>query len=136
MAAAGAALLAGYGVFAHRTGRLMPDTAERAILFGMPMAFLVFFLMIRERRLRIRPPRWMVAIGDASYSIYLSHVLVLGALGRLWSAFRSPGLLANAAGLALLAAGTIAAGLASYAWLEKPWHAKARALSLFRFRTR
>jgi peptidoglycan/LPS O-acetylase OafA/YrhL len=101
----------------------------------MPMAFLVFFLMIRERRLRIRPPRWMVAIGDASYSIYLSHVLVLSALGRLWSAFRSPGLLANMAGLALLAAGTIAAGLASYAWLEKPWHAKARALPFLRSRS-
>jgi exopolysaccharide production protein ExoZ len=130
MAASGAALLAGYAAFARQTGRFMLEPAERAILFGAPMACLVFFLMVREQRSRIRPPRWLVAIGDASYSIYLSHVLVLAALGRLWSAFRSEAWWANAVALGLLAAGTVAAGLASYAWLERPWLLRARALAI------
>jgi exopolysaccharide production protein ExoZ len=132
MAASGALLLAGYAAFVSRTGRLMLEPAERAILFGAPMALLLFFLMIRERRKPVRPPRWLVAIGDASYSIYLSHLLVLGALGRIWSAFRTQSPFAHAAALALLAAGTVAAGLAGYAFLEKPWLDRARALPCLR----
>lgn len=130
MAAAGAALLAGYAVFIRYTGRLLPESGERAWLFGAPMAALIFFMMARERQARIRPPRWLVAIGDASYSIYLTHVLVLSAMGRVWAMFRSDGVLPNAAALAILAVGTVAAGRASYVWLEKPWLLKARALPI------
>jgi exopolysaccharide production protein ExoZ len=132
MAASGTLLLAGYAAFVNRSGRLMPGPAERAILFGAPMALLIFFLMLRERRKPVRPPRWLVAIGDASYSIYLSHLLVLGALGRIWSAFRSQSPWADAAALALMAAGTVAAGTASYAFLEKPWLDRARGLAFLR----
>lgn len=132
MAAAGLLLLAGYAAFVGWTGRPMLEPAERVAVFGIPMALLLFFLMLRERRGRVRPPRWLVAVGDASYSIYLSHILVLGALGRVWSSFRSQSLFANAIGLALLAGGTVAAGLASYAFLEKPWMERAKALPFLR----
>jgi hypothetical protein len=36
-------------------------------------------------------PRWLLTLGDASYSIYLSHGFVLPALGLLFSRFAWPG---------------------------------------------
>ena len=69
-------------------------------------------------------------MGDASYSIYLSHLLTLNALGRLWAACARPGRWDNALALPILFLGTLAAGWVSYRWLERPlltWF-KARRL--------
>lgn len=84
-------------------------------------AMFVVLLTALEREKRNQPaPRWLVAIGDASYSIYLSHVLVLSALGRIWAANAREGRWDNAVALPLFALATIGAGLASHRWLEKP----------------
>lgn len=72
-----------------------------------------------------RPNRWLQTLGDASYSIYLTHIFTLGALRVIWTRlFPLPPSL-EAASLWLLASllTCAVAGLFCYWWVEKPVNA-------------
>lgn len=43
--------------------------------WGLPAALLVLALAMLDRAHPIRPPRWLVFLGDISFSLYLFHVL-------------------------------------------------------------
>ncbi len=70
--------------------------------------------------------RLLNLIGDASYSIYLTHLAVLGVIGRLVFKIAQyvpapPALL-----YLLIFAGTIACGCLAHLWVERPLIAAAR----------
>ncbi|RYF35122.1 MAG: acyltransferase [Comamonadaceae bacterium] len=69
-----------------------------------------------------RSNRWLQTLGDASYSIYLTHIFTLGALRVIWTRLNllSPSL--EAAGLWLLVSliTCAVAGVLCYWWVEKP----------------
>jgi peptidoglycan/LPS O-acetylase OafA/YrhL len=50
------------------------------LLFGLPPVLTVAGLVALERSLQNRPLRWALLIGDASYSLYLSHPFAVRAL--------------------------------------------------------
>ena len=114
------ALVAGYGVFQNLYGRLEPGDWERVFLFGGPAVLMVHSLMALERDNRRHLPRWLVAVGNASYSIYLSHILVLSAVGRFWVAMGWHTHGGNAPMLICMLAATLAFGLLSFHYIEKP----------------
>jgi exopolysaccharide production protein ExoZ len=58
---------------------------KRAIAVGAPCALIVYGLVGTEVRNKQTAPYWLVALGNASYSTYLSHVLVLSAIGRMFA---------------------------------------------------
>src|SRR5260370_17651655 len=58
---------------------------RRVILVGAPCALIVYGLVGIEIKDRQTAPYWLVALGNASYSTYLSHVLVLSAIGRMFA---------------------------------------------------
>jgi len=58
---------------------------KRAILVGAPCALIVYGLVGIEIRNKQTAPYWLVVLGNASYSTYLSHVLVLSAIGRMFA---------------------------------------------------
>lgn len=120
--AAGILALAAAGLVSHHrlTGTLFPQGWARAALLGLPAAGLLFAALLAERGGSPRWPRWAVAVGDASYSTYLSHVLVLSALGRLWGSFSRPGPWDNLTALPLLLLAALGAGWISYRVLERP----------------
>jgi peptidoglycan/LPS O-acetylase OafA/YrhL len=62
-------------------------TGERAVLFGGFSCCLVACAMELERR-NITPWKLLQSLGDASYSIYLSHIMVLVAMSIIY--FKSP----------------------------------------------
>lgn len=53
--------------------------------WALPAALIVWGALGLERRLRGRPMPTLQALGDASYSLYLSHLFTLGALRVVWS---------------------------------------------------
>ena len=53
---------------------------------GLPSAALVFALVCLEHRRRLSLPVWLTRIGDQSYSLYLSHVITIAVLSKLWVA--------------------------------------------------
>jgi len=65
---------------------------RQTIIFGGVYAVLVAALVMLEQGSRLRLPPFLVRIGDISYTIYLSHLLILGAIGRIWArCFQHPG---------------------------------------------
>lgn len=94
----------GAGAWMVAAGVLLVDHAHygqadavRVVAFGLPAAFLVAGLARLEIDGRIRPPRFAVSLGDASYSLYLTHLFVLSLSGRIWSTAGATGtLLGNA----------------------------------------
>ena len=57
-----------------------------------------------------------------SYTLYLSHIMVLSAVGRLWlaSGWQSAGAVDNVLVLAIALACTLGFGALAYRWVEKP----------------
>jgi len=58
---------------------------KRVIVVGAPCALIVYGLVGIEIKNKQTAPYWLVAVGNASYSTYLSHVLVLSVTGRLFA---------------------------------------------------
>lgn len=128
-AAAGGIALA---LVASRVPGLM-TAAPRALYAGLPAAFVVGGLVLAEKaRGAIRLPA-LLSIGDASYSIYLTHAVTLAAISFLWRhvATAPP----NAAAYYVSAfAASIAVGRLTYVVIERPinecLHARRKAPAL------
>jgi exopolysaccharide production protein ExoZ len=96
----------------------MPPSGLRVVTWGIPAALIVAGAMFRRGE---RPPirRGLFdLLGDASYSIYLIHPLVVAAIIRLWSF----GLNANPMWQVMLAGAalTLALSIASFYVFERP----------------
>lgn len=94
----------------------------RTLAQGLPALILVAACISLESYFRLFAPRVLARLGDASYSLYLTHPIVLLATAPVVaSANVSPWL----AGMVLVAA-CIAVSLASYSFIEKPLLAISR----------
>ncbi|MER9057107.1 acyltransferase [Mesorhizobium sp. M0213] len=94
----------------------------RTLAQGLPALILVAACIRLESYFRLFAPRVLARLGDASYSLYLTHPIVLLATAPVVaSANVSPWL----AGMVLVAA-CIAVSLASYSFIEKPLLAISR----------
>jgi exopolysaccharide production protein ExoZ len=74
---------------------LLPMVSEniRVLTWGIPAFAIVAGVVSLEPFVASALPRWLLSLGDASYSIYLSHGFVLPALGLLVGRLASSGLL-------------------------------------------
>jgi exopolysaccharide production protein ExoZ len=59
-------------------------TLPRIIGAGIPAALIVGGAVFSESRYKRNPSSTLVLLGDASYSIYLSHVIVLPVVAKVW----------------------------------------------------
>lgn len=91
----------------------------RVFIFGMPAFIIVLSFTFSERNGFVLHSL-LTKIGDASYSIYLSHILTLSAIGRLWKTFSGDALWDNYIMVPLLLLSAIAVGMFSYKYIEKP----------------
>lgn len=116
-------VLIGAGTLAVDAGVVPPLDGWRGVLiYGIGSAFLVAGCAGLERNgaLRRIPPS-LVRLGDASYSLYLSHVLTLSAVGRVWHhCFDSPSLINHLALLIVASSAAVAWGLLSHRFIEAP----------------
>jgi peptidoglycan/LPS O-acetylase OafA/YrhL len=103
----------------------LPDGWERALTIGPPMAILLYGAVGLELRARLRVPRALVALGDASYSLYLSHLLVLGLVTTAFSAVRRVET-AHVAFVIVCYAAALGASLVLYRTVERPLLAAVR----------
>ncbi|WP_164467462.1 acyltransferase family protein [Caulobacter flavus] len=116
IAAASAALFVG-PLFVHAE-------AWRVLVWGLPSAVVVFSAVSLEVDGKVaRTPRLFGLLGDASYSIYLVHILIVGIVGarvgRMVSAAVGTGYASTAAvaGIVVLA---VLVGVALYFAVERP----------------
>jgi len=59
----------------------------RVLMFGAPAAIIVFGLVSTERATGLQAPRFLVRLGDWSYSLYLGHLIVLLCVKNVWEIF-------------------------------------------------
>jgi exopolysaccharide production protein ExoZ len=94
----------------------------RPIVYGIPAAAIVLGLLAFEKAGRLRKLPWLMLMGDASYSIYLSHTTTLTLFRVLTKLMRVPVQKPIVGGALVLAAVICAifAGILVYRYIELP----------------
>lgn len=93
----------------------------RVIVAGLPACAIVVGALALEQAGGIGKHRLWRALGDASYSLYLSHPLVLSAVSQAWRKLGLGGSPAGKIAFSVIAVGAaVLCGLAIFHWLEKP----------------
>jgi len=89
----------------------------RSLIWGLPCAIFVFGLMFMEQAFKLTIPSIWIKIGDASFSGYLTHMLVILTVGKLY-----PKLGLNNGDVFIIIAtlASIAMSLPIYQFVEKP----------------
>ncbi len=72
-------------VFITATIFIDTSTSYRWIKWGLPGALLVVGCISLEQFRNISLPKWIVRLGDSSYSLYLSHIFTINGLGFIWN---------------------------------------------------
>ena len=90
----------------------------RVMVFGPASAFLVF-AFTDPNRVRVWPTS-LVALGDASYALYLLQAPLFVLSRQLWNKFSVPGIFDNAVALVLMLALSIALSFAFFRRVERP----------------
>ncbi len=97
-----------------------PNLWGRAMMGGCGFAFLLYGVVALEKDRGVLFPRWLDALGDASYAMYLWHIPVLAALGLTVARLHASGLPAHIALLAAAFGSVIAVALFVYRYIERP----------------
>lgn len=100
----------------------------RPLLYGIPATLIVYGAAAVELKEGTQIHSFLVRIGDISYSVYLSHVLVISTVGRLWLPFAQPGAWDSLIGVGLMFGAVLAFGELSYRCLEAPMLRAARKI--------
>lgn len=118
---AGLALLAailGYVYFEDQTGT-SPDGWWRVFYYGIPAIIIVFCITTAEQN-TVTLPASLIQSGNASYSIYLSHLFTINVIGRLWSIFANDSIVDNFIAIVIAFTAVIIVGFLSYWYVEIP----------------
>jgi exopolysaccharide production protein ExoZ len=104
-----------------QAGMPFPGHWPRVAVFGTASAILLAGVLALEPAIGRRYPAWMLQLGDASYSLYLGHLLVIAVAGRAWKLLLPHPSMANhlaALGGCVLAASLLA--VLSFRLVEAP----------------
>lgn len=113
------ASIIGYFYYQKITGQIAPLHWWRILIFGIPALLIVYcFVNAEEKGFVVHSS--LIKVGDASYSIYLSHVITLSAVGRVWSMFSTNAVYDNFIMIPILFLVVIYVGIISYHLVEKP----------------
>jgi peptidoglycan/LPS O-acetylase OafA/YrhL len=104
------------------------------LVLALGLALVIHASVELDRTGRLRVPRVLAHLGDASYSIYLWHGFAIGALLALWPSLPGPLSQWPRAWLLLTLAVSLASSLAVHRWLEQPLTRLARRVRPRAFR--
>lgn len=99
----------------------------RVAIYTVPACLLILGLTTMEKSGR-RLPKWSITLGDWSYSLYLTHILTLSVIGRIWAKFARPGAVDNIVMAVLMVITAISVAGLTYILIEKPVIGAAKAL--------
>lgn len=110
---------AGLALFTLYSATALPTDWQRVGLFGLPALCLVYGAVAMEINGKLFS-RGFKVLGDWSYSLYLSHVLSLTALGYIWQNFARTGWVDNIIVLPIMSLIAIAISGLIYTLYERP----------------
>jgi exopolysaccharide production protein ExoZ len=110
-----------FGVFVSEAPLLLFESMwSRVLILGFGWSLIVYGMVGLETDMGQVPLRIFHKLGDASYSLYLFHVPVFGAIARVLSSFCTPDPWDNIVAWILSLAAAIIAALLSYRYIEIP----------------
>jgi exopolysaccharide production protein ExoZ len=112
------AAILGYVYFQAQTG-FPPEGWWRVVYYGIPATLIVFCITHAERN-EVVLPNFLIQAGNASYSIYLSHLFTINVVGRLWQIVAMDSVLDNVIALLLAFVLVLLVGFLSYRFIEIP----------------
>jgi exopolysaccharide production protein ExoZ len=98
----------------------MVSENTRVLTWGIPAFAIVAGAVSLEPFVAAALQRWLLTLGDASYSIYLSHGFVLPALGLLFGRFAWPGPWTEGLAITLCLVFGSVIGWGVFIWIETP----------------
>ncbi|PHS25010.1 MAG: hypothetical protein COA84_08295 [Robiginitomaculum sp.] len=123
----GAALILGAIFFVFGIISLGPPGVEnfpagwgRVIAFAPGAALMLYGALALEASGRWRAPRLITRIGDWSFSLYLSHMLVLSTLAHGWARVEQPGIVDNLAFILVSLTASLVFSALVYYGFERP----------------
>ncbi|MBV6392854.1 MAG: hypothetical protein KPEEDBHJ_02081 [Anaerolineales bacterium] len=128
------AAVMGYTRYNSETG-LSPLDLAQALYYGIPAVVIVFCVVHAERN-GVVLPDFLVQTGNASYSIYLSHLFTMNVVGRAWKLTGLDSHLGNIAALTAAFALALIVGFLSYRFVETPLLKASRRVTSRSFRHR
>ncbi len=96
------------------------DHTIRAMIFTLPYGLLLYAVVGIEWGYSRIAPDWLIKIGDASYSLYLTHVPLILIIGTLISRGKITGFLDNILLIVACLVGGINTALITHKWVEQP----------------
>lgn len=96
------------------------------VSYGFSSMLLVWGATVWERRNRIVMPAFLLLLGDASYSIYLTHYALLDLFAKGLRRLNIPALIGPTLAVGILIALTLSIGVLFYLYLERPLLARLR----------
>jgi peptidoglycan/LPS O-acetylase OafA/YrhL len=121
VALGGVALFLGTGIF---NAYVRPLSAlEQTLGYTLGSAVVLSGLVQAERSGLIQPPRWIIYLGNASYSIYLVHFLGLSILAKIAKAAQLDFYIPGTVLFCLHVVGAITIGCLFHHVVEHPIHA-------------
>jgi exopolysaccharide production protein ExoZ len=112
------AFILGAGVYG--TVLYYNEVMMRVLAIGVPSALFIFGGLMLERRSSIYFPEWLCKVGDASYSLYLLHTLLLSAMGKLWQHLHIETMVGHVAYVCLMAGFAVLLARLNYRFFEHP----------------
>lgn len=121
--------LASWHLWTSANSYEFPIAGDRVLYFLLPCALILVGAVSLEYRGNIFYPA-LQKIGDASYSLYLTHILFLSVGRKIWQVYGdNSSMIANLLWWPALFAVTLAGGMLCYRWIEKPMLAALRNLT-------
>jgi exopolysaccharide production protein ExoZ len=117
------------GITFHGEKSITEVGTTRFFAYGVPCILIVFGAVAAELKSKAVMPRLLQKIGDISYSIYLSHILVIAGLAHFWHKKPSANLIEQGLMAIVMYAAVILVGTISYVVIEKPMHEFFRRIS-------
>jgi exopolysaccharide production protein ExoZ len=123
----GLVIIAGVGMIAAILGFVSfvaqtnsaPDGWWRLAIYGIPATVIVASITHAERN-GITLPDFLIQSGNASYSIYLSHLFTINVVGRVWKFFSTDAIYDNLIVLPIIFLFALLVGFLSYKLVEIP----------------
>lgn len=94
--------------------------SDRFLWYGIPFFLIVYGAVATELVRTWIAPAWLRFTGDISYSIYLSHILVIAACAKIWKLFNNVGIFDNIVMIIIMLATSWLSGLAVFKLVEYP----------------
>ena len=129
------AMAIGWIMLGERGPRRYPDEWGRVLAFGPGALLMVAGAAAMDLTGRFRPPALLTRIGDWSYTLYLSHLLVIATLAHGWMRFAADGVWDNLIMLSAMAILPLFVAAIAYYTIEKPVNDVAHRLRKRWFRS-